>query len=129
MDNKSFKEMIKKHQVKQSFVRLDPDEGKESLIRFYQDTSNPDLLYMHSWCIDPESNRLVKTVDQTDKGNWQYHWHKYVSQCMHADAYKVETYFEKSRTAPMQQRKYWLIKAQTVLFMQKDARVKLETAV
>ena len=121
MDNKSFKEMIKKHQVKQSFVCIDIDEGTESIYRFYQDTSNPNNLYCNKWYI--KDGVLQKEIEQVNKGIWKYYWHKYVNSCLNADKYDL-TYFKKMyEESPMEHRKYWKIKLETVLFMLKDQRI------
>lgn len=125
MNNKAFKEMIKKHQVKQSFILLNPDV-EESIYRFYQDTSDPEKLYCSTWLIDRVTNQLQKEVKQISKEEWLKYWHAYSLDCTRTDVFALDYFQKMSVEAPMHQRKYWKIKADTVLFMKKDQRISKE---
>lgn len=74
MTNKEFKQLIKKHQVKQSFVRI---IGK-TILRFYKDTISEDL-----WCSEwkAEGGSVNVTVKPLDRYTWAFHWHKYTAEC------------------------------------------------
>lgn len=74
MTNKEFKQLIKKHQVKQSFVRIIGN----TILRFYKDTVSEDL-----WCSkwEVECGSVIVTVEQVDKYIWALHWHKYANEC------------------------------------------------
>lgn len=74
MTNEEFKQLIKKHQVKQSFVRIIGN----TVLRFYKDTVSEDL-----WCSKwkAEAGSVNVTVEQVDKYIWAFHWHKYVNEC------------------------------------------------
>ena len=74
MTNEEFKQLIKKHQVKQSFVRLLPG----IILRFYKDTISEDL-----WCSEwkAEGGSINVTVKPLDRYTWAFHWHKYVNDC------------------------------------------------
>lgn len=123
MTNKEFKQLIKKHQVKQSFCRLMPG----FILRFYKDTITEDI-----WCskwriIDDKAVEI--TVEPLDKEIWIFHWHKYVSECHN---WREEVNQEPDLAAkitnleqyPMQQRKYWKIWHSTLDFMLHDTRVE-----
>lgn len=126
MENKAFKEMIKKHEVKQSFTRV--MEDKECLLRFYQHTADPQQMFCCKWEVDPCSGKLDKSVEPLDIGTWKYHWHKYtaeVQELKESDAPHdyTDAAFEQFKHAPMELKKYYLIKAETFQFMLKDKRV------
>ena len=74
MTNKEFKQLIKKHQVKQSFVRI----LGNIILRFYKDTVSEDL-----WCSTWKAvgGSVIVTVEQVDKCIWAFHWHKYANEC------------------------------------------------
>ena len=74
MTNKKFKQLIKKHQVKQSFVRI----LGNTILRFYKDTISEDL-----WCSKwkAECGSVNVTVEPLDRCTWAFHWHKYTAEC------------------------------------------------
>lgn len=74
MTNKEFKQLIKKHQVKQSFVRIIGN----TVLRFYKDTILEDL-WCSKWKV--EYGSVSVTVEPLDKYTWAYHWHKYANEC------------------------------------------------
>lgn len=121
MDNKTFKEMIKKHLVKQSFVLLNPN-GREAIYKLYQGTSKPDKLYCHVWFI--KDYELHKVVVDVSLSSWQTAWNKYIIQCQCANIDKIAIYQKALVEAPVQLKKYWKIKIDTVRFMLKDQRVR-----
>ena len=75
MTNKKFKQLIKKHQVKQSFVRI----LGNTILRFYKDTISEDL-----WCSKwkAECGSVTVTVEPLDRHTWAFHWHKYTTECL-----------------------------------------------
>lgn len=75
MTNKKFKQLIKKHQVKQSFVRI----VGNTILRFYKDTISEDL-WCSKWKV--ECGSVNVTVEPLDKYTWVYHWHKYTAECL-----------------------------------------------
>lgn len=74
MTNKKFRQLIKKHQVKQSFVRV----LGSTILRFYKDTVSEDL-----WCSKwkAEWGSVNVTVESLDRYTWAFHWHKYTAEC------------------------------------------------
>lgn len=121
MDSKIFKEMIKRHQVKQSFVLLNPN-GREAIYRLYQNTSKPDKLYCCVWFI--KDYELCKVVVDVNPSSWQIAWNKYVVACQHVNIDMIAGYQKALTEAPVHLKKYWKIKIDTVRFMLKDKRVR-----
>lgn len=123
MTNKEFKQLIKKHQVKQSFVRLLPG----IILRFYKDTITEDL-WCSRWAI--EEGKAVKiTIVPIDRYIWAYHWHKYVNDChnLRGKVNKESNLIFKTKDIEqydMQQRKFWKIWYSTINFMIHDKRVE-----
>lgn len=123
MTNKEFKQLIKKHQVKQSFVRLLPD----IILRFYKDTVSEDL-----WCSkwEIEEDKSVKiTVVPINKCVWAFHWHKYANECynLREEVNRESSIVFKTKDIEqytMQQRKFWKIWYSTINFMTHDKRVE-----
>lgn len=123
MTNKDFKQLIKKHQVKQSFVRLLPD----IILRFYKDTVSEDL-----WCSkwEIEEDKSVKiTVAPINKCVWAFHWHKYVNECrnLREEVNRESSIVFKTKDIEqyiMQQRKFWKIWYSAIDFMIHDKRVE-----
>lgn len=119
MDNKIFKEMIKQHKVKQSFVRIRDDI---TLKRFYQDTTNNDK-YLCVWCDNGEE--IVKTVTKIGDGIWTYHWHKYVSETLDLRSKVKDNLITRKNNdnCPMYRKKFEKIIFDTLIFMLKDKRI------
>lgn len=126
IDIKEFKAMVKKHQCKQSFVRIIDTNDKRILNRFYQDTTN-NKRYACCWKI--EEGKLIRAAFEIDQGTWSYNWHKYVSEVVAARNNLDETNkmidesYNKSRNNPMEERKFWKIRTETLQFMLKDQRI------
>ena len=124
MDNKTFKEMIKKHQVKQSFVRI---IDNDTLLRFYQDTTNDDK-YIVIWKVNSDDKTIDKSVSKIENGEWVYHWHKYAAEVEHfrktgsVNQYNIIISSEE----PMYRKKFDKIQADTLKFMLKDERIRYE---
>jgi len=124
--NKEFKAMIKSHQCKQSFVRIIDTSDKVILNRFYQDTVN-NKKYVCGWKI--EDGELVRSVFEIDSGVWAYNWHKYtaavvaVRNNLDETNRMIDECYDKSRNNPMEERKFWKVKAETLQFMLKDKRI------
>ena len=122
MTNKEFKQLIKKHQVKQSFVRLLPGV----ILRFYKDTISEDL-----WCSEwkAEGGSVNVTVKPLDRYTWAFHWHKYTAEChnLRGEVNKELNLIFKTKDIEqydMQQRKFWKIWYSTINFMIHDKRVE-----
>lgn len=126
IDIKEFKAMVKKHQCKQSFVRIIDTSDRRILNRFYQDTTN-NKRYVCCWKI--EEGKLIRAAFEIDQGTWSYNWHKYVSECLHCRKHAAATDKEIVATRstideqPMEERKFWKIRAETLQFMLKDQRI------
>lgn len=123
MDNATFKEMIKRHQVKQSFVMFGSKFGNESLYRFYQDTIYPDRLYMYVMFIDNSSGELVREVYTCVPDYWYHSWCNYVSTAVSVSKNCIKFYREAMEKAPEQVKEFWKLKISTVIFMLKDKRI------
>ena len=123
---KEFKAMVKKHQCKQSFVRIIDTNDKHILNRFYQDTTN-NKRYVCCWKI--EEGKLIRAAFEIDQGTWAYNWHKYTAECLHCREHQACTDKEIAATRstideqPMEERKFWKIRADTLQFMLKDQRI------
>lgn len=123
MTNKEFKQLLKKHQVKQSFVRI----LGNIIFRFYKDTVSEDL-----WCSkwEIEEDKSVKiTVVPINKCVWSFHWHRYVNECrnLREEVNRESIIFSKTKDLEqytMQQRKFWKIWYSAIDFMLNDKRVE-----
>lgn len=124
MDNKIFKEMIKKHLVKQSFVRI---IDNDTLLRFYQNTTNDDK-YIVTWKVNSDNKTTDKSVSIIEKGEWVYHWHKYAAEVEQFRKTGSVSQFGiiLSSEEPMYRKKFDKIQADTLKFMLKDERIRYE---
>lgn len=125
MTNKKFKQLIKKHQVKQSFVRI----LGNTILRFYKDTISEDL-----WCSKwkAECDSVNVTVEPLDRYTWAFHWHKYTTEChtlrecikQVPDAVKNLAKYVGFEQYPVKCNEFHRILYSAIDFMLKDKRVE-----
>lgn len=131
MNSKTFKEMIKKHQVKRTFAYTGGQHtgDPESITIWYVDTTDNTKVYSHMQEII--DGHLLKNIAEQDEVAYKRAWLWYKEQTAMNRAGEQDTiadiniYYGMSRgefETPMEHRKYYKLKAEILRFMLKDKR-------
>lgn len=125
MKNKDFKKMVKDHVIKQQFIVL---VGQHKLQRFYQTVKEPYRYYISEWSI--EDGQLVRSNFETIYSTMvtgRMEFEEHVRQ-VQEDPDKAKQEINDCRIKqsgypdeeiPMEQRKYWKLRAGAIEFMLK----------
>lgn len=119
MDSKTFKEMIKKHQVKQLFIL---DAGISKFYRIYIDTFGPKTIWKVTWEVTL-NNKVDKFIDRIDYVTFEGIKELYKQQCKHDLTEYIAFVQEQFDNCVMEQKKFWLTKLRGLLFSVNDKRV------
>lgn len=132
LENKAFKEMIKRHEVKQVFSLLnDPDEdGVPSMRRIYVSTTAPVKMYIQYLVLEDLS--CYKSVIEIDDYTYNTYWQDYLKQAKHMQEHPAAAEKEAAGCEAMQDdpethmshKKFWKIRNNAVRFMLKDKRIQ-----
>lgn len=126
MNNDTFKEMIKTHRVKLSFVVLFNNyilHNGEEVWRFYQDTVCPENLYVYVMSLDKDTGSIIRSVTEITLYTWMHMWKEYVHFVKTVDKRHIEFYRKALERAPEQSKGFWRAKISTIIFMLKDKRI------
>ena len=131
LENKTFKEMIKRHEVKQVFSLLEqPECGAIGMKRIYVSTTAPVKMYIQQLVLMDVS--CYKSVTEIDDRIYNAYWCTYLKQAKymqeHVAAAEKEAAgceaMQDDPDTPMSHKKFWKIRADAVRFMLKDKRIQ-----
>ena len=135
MKNKEFKQMVKDHVIKQQFIIM---VGQNRLQRYYKTVEKPYRYYISEWRI--MNDKLVRDNFETIESTFNTAHNGFLKQvkCVQGDPELAKQEINDSRikqsgypeeNVPMEQRKYWKLRAGALEFMLKyKEQVKTETA-
>lgn len=125
MKNKEFKHMIKDHTIKQQFIIL---LGQNRLQRYYKTVEKPYKYYISEWSI--RNGQLVHYNFETIESTFNTAYTGFLKQvkCVQGDPElskqqindcRIKQSGYPSEDIPMEQRKYWKLRAGAIEFMLK----------
>ena len=125
MKNKEFKQMVKDHVIKQQFILM---YGKDRLQRYYKTVEKPYKYYISEWRI--MNDKLVRDNFETIECTFNTAHNEFLVQvkCVQGDPELAKQEINDSRikqsgypeeNIPMEQRKYWKLRAGALEFMLK----------
>lgn len=125
MKNKDFKKMVKDHVIKQQFILL---QGQDKLQRFYQTVEQPYKYYISEWSI--KDGQLVRDNYETIYSTivtGRMEFDEQVKQVQgdpdlakqEINDCRIKQSGYPSEEIPMEQRKYWKLRAGAIEFMLK----------
>lgn len=125
MKNKEFKQMVKDHIIKQQFIIL---LGQNRLQRYYKTVEKPYKYYISEWSI--RDGQLVRNNFETIESTYNTAHTGFLKQvkCIQEDPelskqqindYRIKQSGYPGEDIPMEQRKYWKLRAGAVEFMLK----------
>ncbi len=125
MKNKEFKQMVKDHVIKQQFIIL---LGQNRLQRYYRTVEKPYKYYISEWSI--RDGQLVRDNFETIECTFNTAHAGFLKQvkCAQEDTeltkqqindYRIKQSGYPDEDVPMEQRKYWKLRAGAVEFMLK----------
>lgn len=125
MKNKEFKQMVKNHVIKQQFIIL---IGQNRLQRYYKTIEKPYKYYISEWKIS--GNKLVRDNFEIVESIFNAAHTGFLKQvkCAQEDReltkqqindYRIKQSGYPGEDIPMEQRKYWKLRAGAVEFMLK----------
>ena len=125
MKNKEFKQMVKDHVIKQQFIIL---LGQNRLQRYYKTVEKPYKYYISEWSI--RDGQLVRDNFETIESTFDTAHTGFLKQvkCIQEDPelskqqindYRIKQSGYPGEDIPMEQRKYWKLRAGAVEFMLK----------
>lgn len=125
MKNKEFKQMVKDHVIKQQFIIL---LGQNRLQRYYRTVEKPYRYYISEWSI--RDGQLVRNNFETTESTFITAHIEFFEQvkCVQGDPELAKQEINDSRIKqsgypgediPMEQRKYWKLRAGALEFMLK----------
>ena len=125
MKNKEFKQMVKDHVIKQQFIIL---LGQNRLQRYYKTVEKPYKYYISEWSI--RDGQLVRDNFETIESTFDTAYIKFLEEikCVQGDPELAKQEINDCRIKqsgypeediPMEQRKYWKLRAGALEFMLK----------
>lgn len=125
MMNKEFKQMVKDHIIKQQFIIL---LGQNRLQRYYKTVEKPYKYYISEWSIS--DGKLVRDNFETIESTFNTAYAGFLKQvkCIQEDPeltkqqineYRIKQSGYPGEDIPMEQRKYWKLRAGATEFMLK----------
>ena len=125
MKNKEFKQMVKDHVIKQQFIIM---VGQNRLQRYYKTVEKPYRYYISEWRI--MNDKLVRDNFETIECTFNNAHNGFLKQvkCVQGDPELAKQEINDSRikqsgypeeNVPMEQRKYWKLRAGALEFMLK----------
>lgn len=125
MKNKEFKQMVKDHIIKQQFIIM---MGHDRLQRYYKTIEKPYKYYISEWKI--RDDKLVRDNFETTENIFNAAHNGFLKQvkCIQEDPELTKQEINDSRIKqsgypgediPMEQRKYWKLRAGALEFMLK----------
>lgn len=125
MKNKEFKQMVKDHVIKQQFILM---YDKDMLQRYYKTVEKPYKYYISEWSI--RDGQLVRNNFETIESTFNTAYTGFLKQvkCVQGDPEPIKQEINDSRikqsgypeeNIPMEQRKYWKLRAGALEFMLK----------
>ncbi len=125
MKNKEFKQMVKDHVIKQQFIIL---LGQNRLQRYYKTVEKPYKYYISEWSI--RNGQLIRDNFKTIESTFNTAYTGFLKQvkCIQEDPelskqqindYRIKQLGYPGDDIPMEQRKYWKLRAGAVEFMLK----------
>lgn len=132
IDKKTLKELIKKHEVRQTFCFTwgNSCEITESQLSRFYENKKTGKMYQIEYYIASRGTVYTQDVYEVPESKKKEHWNSYVKQVNDfralTDDQQAEIIYrclENSKNAPMSQRKFWKVKAGAYQFMQKDTRI------
>lgn len=125
MNSSEFKQMIKRHIVKQTFCI--PREN--SLSRVYMSTDGSNKKYLVTWTCDTDNKCVNKDVIEISDEQYKELWNQYVDKCN----WYIKWYasfsdilsgvLQELNNCEMWQKKYWTVHRDTLMFMINDRRI------
>lgn len=125
MKNKEFKQMVKDHVIKQQFIIM---IGQNRLQRYYKTVEKPYKYYISEWSI--RDDKLVRDNFETIESTFNTAHNGFIKQvkCVQGDPElakqeindcRIKQSGYPSEDVPMEQRKYWKLRAGALEFMLK----------
>lgn len=125
MKNNEFKQMVKDHVIKQQFIIL---LGQNKLQRYYKTVEKPYKYYTSEWSI--RDGQLVRDNFEITESRFNAAHTGFLKQvkCIQEDSelskqqindYRIKQSGYPGEDIPMEQRKYWKLRAGAVEFMLK----------
>ena len=125
MKNKEFKQMVKNHVIKQQFILI---YGQDKLQRYYKTVEKPYKYYISEWSI--RDGQLVRDNFETIESTFNTAYNEFLVQIKYVqgDTELAKQEINDSRikqlgypeeNIPMEQRKYWKLRAGALEFMLK----------
>lgn len=126
MKNKEFKQMVKDHVIKQQFILM---YGKDMLHRYYRTVEKPYKYYISKWLV--VYDKIVHDNYEINERIFNIAYNEFLVQvkCVQGDPELTKQEINDSRikqlgypeeeSIPMEQRKYWKIRAGALEFMLK----------
>ena len=125
MKNKEFKQMVKDHVIKQQFIIM---VGQNRLQRYYKTVEKPYRYYISEWSI--RDGQLVRDNFETIESTFNTAHNGFLKQikCVQGDPELAKQEINDCRIKqsgypeediPMEQRKYWKLRAGALEFMLK----------
>ena len=126
MKNKEFKQMVKDHVIKQQFILI---YGKDMLHRYYRTVEKPYKYYISKWLV--VYDKIVHDNYEINERIFNIAYNEFLVQvkCIQGDPELAKQEINDSRikqlgypeeeNVPMEQRKYWKIRAGALEFMLK----------
>ena len=125
MKNKEFKQMVKDHVIKQQFILM---YGKDMLHRYYRTVEKPYKYYISKWLVIYD--KIVHDNYEINERIFNIAYNEFLVQvkCVQGDPELAKQEINDSRIKqlgypdediPMEQRKYWKIRAGALEFMLK----------
>ena len=125
MKNKEFKQMVKDHVIKQQFTLM---YGKYTLHRYYRTVEKPYKYYISKWSVIYD--KIVHDNYEINERIFNTAYNEFLMQvkCVQGDTELAKQEINDSRikqlgypkeNIPMEQRKYWKIRAGALEFMLK----------
>ena len=125
MKNKKFKQMVKDHVIKQQFILI---YGQDKLQRYYKTVEKPYKYYISEWSI--RDGQLVRDNFETIESTFNTAYNEFHVQVKYVqgDPELAKQEINDSRikqlgypeeNIPMEQRKYWKLRAGALEFMLK----------
>lgn len=135
MKNKEFKQMVKDHVIKQQFIIM---IGQNRLQRYYKTVDKPYKYYISDWRI--MNGKLVRDNFETIESTFNAAYTGFFKQVKYVQGdpelakqeindCRIKQSGYPSEDVPMEQRKYWKLRAGALEFMLKyKEQDKTETA-
>lgn len=130
MNSKEFKQMIKKHQVKQTFcLPYKVPYDNFYLYRVYINTEDPSNMYVCEWKIDYVARDISKVVRSITSEEYKNYLIRYKTLAADYKKDKFKLYnatayaMKELEACPMYQKKFWQIALDTITFMPNDRRI------